>query len=52
MPTDSELATARKSLLAASGGQPVPVDAFRQLQNPRDTMRAFLEGMATWDKGG
>jgi len=27
-------------------------DAFRQLQNPRDTLRAFLEGMSTWAGGG
>ena len=27
-------------------------DGFRQLQSPRDTMRAFLEGMARWGKGG
>jgi small-conductance mechanosensitive channel len=29
-----------------------PADAFRQLQNPRDTLRAFLEGTSTWTKGG
>ena len=29
-----------------------PADAFRQLQSPRDTMRAFLEGMKRWNKGG
>ena len=27
-------------------------DAFRQLQNPRDTLRAFLEGTSTWTEGG
>ena len=29
-----------------------PADAFRQLQNPRDTLRAFLEGTSTWTEGG
>ena len=29
-----------------------PADAFRQLQNPRDTLRSFLDGMAHWDRGG
>ena len=27
-------------------------DAFRQLQSPRDTLRAFLDGMARWNQGG
>ena len=27
-------------------------DAFRQLQSPRDTLRAFLDGMARWTEGG
>jgi small-conductance mechanosensitive channel len=29
-----------------------PADAFRQLQSPRDSLRAFLEGMKRWDSGG
>jgi small-conductance mechanosensitive channel len=29
-----------------------PADTFRQLQNPRDTLRAFLEGTSTWATGG
>lgn len=33
-------------------GPPLTADGFRQLQNPRDTMRAFLDGMRTWSSGG
>ena len=36
------------ALLVARGGQPPAADAFKRLQNPRDTMRSFLEGMADW----
>lgn len=39
----------RHALLAAYGGKAPPADAYRRLQNPRDTMRAFLTGMADWD---
>lgn len=40
-------------LRAELGSGPLqPADAFRQLQNPRDTLRAFLVGMRTWDSGG
>ena len=52
MPTPRELDAARHTLLAARGGQPPTADAFRRLQNPRDTMRSFLEGMSTWNTGG
>jgi MscS family membrane protein len=36
----------------AASATPRPADAFRQLQSPRDTLRTFLEGMKTWDRGG
>jgi MscS family membrane protein len=36
----------------AASAAPRPTDAFRQLQSPRDTLRAFLEGMKRWDRGG
>ena len=52
MPDEDQLAAARRALLAARGGQPPAADAFKRLQNPRDTMRSFLEGMADWDGGG
>lgn len=42
----------RHALLAAYGGKAPPADAYRRLQNPRDTMRAFLRGMTEWDRGG
>lgn len=29
-----------------------PADSFRLLQSPRDTMRAFLDGMRHWDGSG
>jgi small-conductance mechanosensitive channel len=48
MPAAAAMAAARKSLLAIHGGAPPAADAFRRLQNPRDAMRAFLEGMADW----
>ncbi len=47
-PGDEALRTARQALLAAHGGKSPPADAYRQLRNPRDTMRAFLIGMADW----
>ncbi len=37
---------------ALDGGGAQPADAFRQLQSPRDTLRAFLDGMARWGAGG
>lgn len=44
---------AAEALLAmTASAAPRPADAFRQLQNPRDTLRAFLEGMKRWDMGG
>lgn len=47
-PGDENLQAARSALLAAYGGHPPPSDAYRQLRTPRDTMRAFLIGMADW----
>jgi small-conductance mechanosensitive channel len=52
MPTTAALDADRRTLLASRGGKPPAADAFRRLQNPRDTMRSFLEGMADWDGGG
>ena len=52
LPGEDEMRAARTALLAVHGGKPPATDAFRQLQNPRDTMRAFLEGMADWDGNG
>jgi MscS family membrane protein len=52
MPSDDELAADRHALLAAHGGTPYAANAFTHLQNPRDTMRSFLEGMADWQGAG
>jgi small-conductance mechanosensitive channel len=52
LPSADEMRAAREELLAVHGGKPPAADAFRRLQNPRDTMRAFLEGMADWDGPG
>ena len=41
-----------EALRAMSGGTLRPADSYRLLQSPRDTMRAFLEGMAHWREGG
>lgn len=51
-PGDSALRAARTDMLAAYGGKAPAADAYRQLQNPRDTMRAFLQGMADWNGAG
>jgi len=40
------------ALRAGLDGGARPADAFRQMQNPRDTLHAFLDGMAHWDSGG
>ncbi len=42
----------RRQLLAVYGGRFPAADAFRQMRNPRDTMRSFLEGMADWNGAG
>ena len=51
-PGEQELGASRAALLAVYGGKPPTADAYRRLQNPRDTMRAFLEGMADWEGPG
>ena len=51
-PGEEALRAVRKDLLAAYGGKLPPADAYRKLQNPRDTMRAFLNGMADWQGPG
>ena len=52
IPTEGDVASARKSLLAIHGAAPPTPQSFRHLQNPRDTMRAFLEGMNDWKGDG
>jgi MscS family membrane protein len=52
MPSEAELDVDRKALLAGRGGQFPSADAYRRLLNPRDTMRAFLEGMSDWNGSG
>lgn len=52
IPSEAEVATTRKSLLAIYGTSPPTAQSFRRLQNPRDTMRAFLEGMNDWNGEG
>jgi small-conductance mechanosensitive channel len=52
IPDAAALEADRRTLLAARGGQAPDAGAFRKLQNPRDTMRSFLEGMADWNGGG
>ncbi|MFO1132054.1 MAG: mechanosensitive ion channel [Hyphomicrobiales bacterium] len=46
MPTPDKLGTA----LEAAGAE--TADGYRQMQNPRDTIRAFLDGMQRWQSGG
>lgn len=43
---------APQALRAMNGGTLRPADAYRLLQSPRDTVRAFLEGMSRWKEGG
>lgn len=37
---------------ALDSGTPQTADGFRLLQSPRDTLRAFLDGMQHWETGG
>lgn len=37
---------------ALDSGKAETADGFRQLQNPRDTLRSFLDGMENWETGG
>ncbi len=48
-PTSTQRAAALKELRARDGGKARTGDAYQRLQNPRATMRAFLEGMTHWD---
>jgi hypothetical protein len=50
-PSEAELTADESALYKRSGGRSPPDDAFRQLRDPRDTMRAFLE-MDHWNQGG
>lgn len=52
MPDAAARDAARRHLLALTGGRLPAADAWRQMRNPRDTMRSFLEGMADWRGGG
>lgn len=52
VPTPSELAQLQESLTAARGGRLPDTEAFRRRNSPRDAMRAFLEAMAHWERGG
>ena len=52
IPSEAAVATARQSLLTVYGASPPTTQSFRRLQNPRDTMRAFLEGMNDWHGEG
>ncbi len=52
MPDAATREAARRHLLALTGGRFPPADAYRQMRNPRDAMRSFLEGMADWQSGG
>jgi len=49
IPSEGQMDESRKSLLAIYGANPPTDQSFRRLQNPRDTMRAFLEGMNDWN---
>ena len=50
MPAAEDLEALKQS--ARAEGAVRSADAFRQLQSPRDTLRAFLDGMARWTEGG
>ena len=52
LPAPAELRAARAALLAVHGGKRPASDAHLRLQNPRDAMRTFLEGMADWEGPG
>ena len=51
-PGPGNLAAWRESLFAGRGGRPPDPEAFRRRGSPRDAIRAFLVGMATWERGG
>lgn len=49
-PTAQQLADAEKSLRARDNGKVRTGNDYARLQNPRATMRAFLEGMTHWNE--
>ena len=50
MPAAEDLEALKQS--ARAEGALRSADAFRQLQSPRNTLRAFLDGTARWTEGG
>ncbi len=48
-PNEQQRSAARASLLARTTGKAASASAYTQLQNPRATIRAFLEGMTHWN---
>ncbi len=52
MPGASDLATARRALLARSGGRVPPPDDYLRRRSPRDAMRVFAASFADWDGAG
>jgi MscS family membrane protein len=51
-PSPSDMQRYREALLARNGGKAPPPEAYRQLGNPRDTMRTFLSSFSNWNAGG
>ncbi len=52
IPSDEAMEVSRRSLLEVYGKAPPTADSYRKLQNPRDTMRVFLQGMREWEGNG
>jgi len=52
IPSDEAMVASRRSLLEVYGKNPPTADSYRKLQNPRDTMRVFLQGMREWKGSG
>lgn len=52
IPSDEVMEVSRRSLLEVYGKNPPTADSYRKLQNPRDTMRVFLQGMRDWKGSG
>ena len=48
-PNEQQRSAARASLLARTTGKAASASAYTQLQNPRATIRTFLEGMTNWN---
>lgn len=47
-PSETQRVDALKALPGRANGKAPAADSYKQLQNPRATMRAFLEGMTHW----